>query len=294
MVYEMISGSPGSPKGILGGAKGNESSLEPEDTLGRGTKRREVPSLVISVGTVVVIGILWLALTESGIVKPVYFPSPQTLIGEFVKLVSKGYEGQSLWTEVWASLFRVLVGFAIGGTLGVVVGLAAGSLRGVRASMSPILAFFRPIPPIAFIPMVVLWFGLGNTGKIALIIYTSFVYTVVGAQGGASNVPIAYRRASASLGLSKKQEFLWVTIPGALPEVFSGLRVGLALAWAVVVAAELVGSQTGLGFMINNAALLFEMPTVFAGIVLIGLVGLALSGLLGVADRKLIHWKGRV
>ncbi|MEV8143755.1 ABC transporter permease [Specibacter sp. NPDC078709] len=256
-------------------------------------RRRYIPSPVISVISLAVIMVVWFILTNTGIIGPRQFPSPQALFSRFIELVNDGYGGASLMDHITISLTRTLVGFVIGSILGIIVGLIAGSNRVFNAAISPIMSFIRPIPPIAFIPMAVLYFGLGETGKIVLITVTSFNYTVVNAQAGAAGVPIAYRRAAATLGVSRMQEFFHVIVPAALPNIFAGLKVALALSWAVVVAAELVGAQKGLGFMINQAALFFDIPTVFIGIILIGLIGLALNLTLGFLEKKLVHWLGR-
>lgn len=255
--------------------------------------RRSIPTAALGAGTLLAIAVVWFVVTNSGLVSPLYLPSPQDLVGEMRNLVINGYQRTSLAGQIGSSLFRTLSGFVLGSVLGVAVGLAAGYFKGFGGALSPILAFLRPIPPIAYIPLVVLYFGLGEAGKVFLITITAFNYTVVNAQSGAANVPIAYRRAAATLGLSRKQEFFRVILPAALPSIFTGLRVAMALSWAVVVAAELVGAQSGLGFMINNAALLLEIPVVFIGIALIGIIGLLLNLLIERAESRLVHWKGR-
>ena len=265
----------------------------PSDANRKTRARTPFPSLLVSTATIVVVILVWFGITTSGAVPPDYLPSPQALVERLWTLTRDGYQGQSLFQQIGASLSRTLIGFSIGGTLGVGVGLAAGYTRFLAAMLSPIMSFIRPIPPIAFIPMVVLYFGLGELGKIVLITVTAFNYAVVNAQAGAAGTPLAYRRAAATLGLTPWQEFWRVIFPAALPSIFTGLRVALALSWAVVVAAELVGAQSGLGFMINNAALLFDIPTVFIGIGLIGLIGLILNTLIGIVEDKVVHWKGR-
>jgi NitT/TauT family transport system permease protein len=177
--------------------------------------------------------------------------------------------------------------------VGIPLGLLSGYSRKAGAMISPIMAFVRPIPPIAFIPMAVLYFGLGEVGKIILIFFVSFNYVQANAHSGAANFPIAWRRAAQSLGLSPGQTFIRIILPGAIPSIFTGLKVSLALSWAVVVAAELVGAQSGLGFMISDAALLFRIPVVFIGIGLIGVIGLLLNLLLIAVENKILHWKGR-
>jgi NitT/TauT family transport system permease protein len=258
-----------------------------------GAVPRRVPLAVWSVTAVAFLFALWAAVTMTGLVKPVYLPTPQGMGAEFAALLRDGYKGKSLWLHIEASLTRTLIGFGLGVLVGVPFGLLSGYSKVVGAMMSPVMAFIRPIPPIAFIPMAVLYFGLGETGKIVLILFTAFNYAFVNAHVGAASVPVAYYRAAESIGLTKSQVFYRVVLPAAVPQIFTGLKVAMALSWAVVVAAELVGAQAGLGFMISDAAQLFRIPVVFIGIALIGVIGLALNFTLSGAEDKLVHWKGR-
>lgn len=256
--------------------------------------RRRAPEWSIGlVAVFVVLAVWWIVTSGTGLVSSLYLPSPKELVNAFGDIVADGYQGVSLLSHIGISLFRTLTGFVLGSALGIVVGLAAGYYRPVGAALNPILAFMRPIPPIAFIPLAVLYFGLGETGKIVLILVTAFNYTVVNAQAGAASTPRAYLRASATLGLKRSQEFVRIVLPAALPSIFTGLRVAMALSWAVVVAAELVGAQKGLGFMINNAALQLEIPVVFIGILLIGVIGLLLNQVISLIENRVVHWKGR-
>jgi NitT/TauT family transport system permease protein len=261
------------------------------DVVGAGEKR--VPDVVYSIGAIVLLLVIWFVASRSNLIKPGYLPTPEELGNTFVDLVRNGYQGQPLTTHIGISLFRTLVGFALGVVVGVPLGLLTGYSRRAGAIVSPIMAFIRPIPPIAFIPLAVLYFGLGEVGKIVLIFFVSFNYVQANAQAGAANFPIAYRRAAESLGLSRAQTFYRIVLPGALPQIFTGLKVALALSWAVVVAAELVGAQSGLGFMISDAALLFRMPVVFIGIALIGAIGLIMNFSLNFIEHRIVHWKGR-
>lgn len=252
-----------------------------------------IPLVVYSVAAVLGVVSLWTAVTSSGLVGPGYLPTPHGMAQEFALLLREGYKGKSLWSHIEASLYRTIVGFLIGAAAGIPLGLLSGYSKVIGAMFSPIMAFVRPIPPIAFIPMAVLYFGLGETGKIVLILFTAFNYAFVNAHGGAAGVPMAYFRAAQSIGLNRAQIFLRVVVPAAVPQVFTGLKVAMALSWAVVVAAELVGAQAGLGYMISDAAQFFRIPAVFIGIALIGIIGLLLNALLNGAEDKLVHWKGR-
>ena len=256
-------------------------------------KRNRIPNIVISMASILVILITWNFLSHAKFMPEGYLPSPIDLLAELVLLVNEGYKSISLAEHVKISLFRTLSGFLLGIIVGVPLGLLTGYSRIGNAMATPIMAFVRPIPPIAFIPMVVLYLGLGETGKVVLIFWTAFLYVHVNAHAGAINVPIAYMRAAQSLGLTRTQIFFRVVFPAAIPQIFTGLKVAAALSWAVVVAAELTGAQAGLGYMIADAALTFRIPTVFVGILLIGTIGLLLNLIINAFEGRLVHWRGR-
>lgn len=258
----------------------------------RETKRR-VPNAVISALSICGLLLVWCVLTFGGFVPPGYFPSPIELGNEFVSLLKDGYRGTPLHEHLGISLYRTGLGFVLGTLVGVPLGLLTGSSRVLGAMVSPVMAFLRPIPPIAFIPMAVLYFGLGESGKVALIFWTSAIYVHVNAHAGAANLPVGYTRAARSLGLKRWTFFTRVLFPAAVPQIFTGLKVAMSLAWAVVVAAELTGAQSGLGYMIADAALISRIPVVFIGIALIGLVGLCLHQVISLLENLIVHWKGR-
>lgn len=250
-------------------------------------------SAAVSTLAVLVLFLLWTLVSMSGLLPQGYLPTPKELFEEASTLLKDGYKNESLWQHIGISLFRTLAGFVAGVAIGVPLGLLTGYSYYGGAIASPIMAFLRPIPPIAFIPMVVLYFGLGELGKVVLIFWTSFNYVHVNAHAGAANVPIAYLRAARSLGMSKAQMFTSVVFPASIPQIFTGLKVAMALSWAVVVAAELTGAQSGLGYMIADAAFTFRIPVVFIGIALIGLIGLVLNLVLNFTESHLVHWRGR-
>ena len=257
------------------------------------SRRGRIPAIVISTFSVLFLMVVWVVVSTSGWLPQGYLPTPQEMGSEIHTLFTVGYKGVSIWQHIGISLFRTLTGFALGIAVGIPLGLVTGYSRVGSAMVSPIMAFIRPIPPIAFIPMVVLYFGLGEVGKVVLIFWTAFNYVHVNAHAGAAGVPIAYQRAAQSIGLTPTQTFFRVVLPSAIPQIFTGLKVAMALSWAVVVAAELTGAQSGLGYMISDAALTFRIPAVFIGIALIGLIGLMLNVVLNVMETWLVHWRGR-
>jgi len=252
-----------------------------------------IPKYQISIIAIAILVLVWVGITNLGLVNDTYLPSPQAIGTAIGGLFLKGYHNSPLYEHIGYSLFRALSGFILGVSLGIPAGLIGGYSRTVDAAVSPVMAFIRPIPPIAFIPMAVLYFGLGETGKVVLIFFTAFNYAYVNSHAGASHVAIAYIRAGQSLGLTPSQLFLKIVTPAALPQIFTGLKVAMALSWAVVVAAELVGAQKGLGFMISDAAQVFQIPVVFIGIGLIGVIGLILNSSLTFLEQRIVHWKGR-
>jgi NitT/TauT family transport system permease protein len=269
------------------------TSAQPAPTRTVRKRRRQLSGAVVSTASVLFLLILWTAVSMSGKLPPGYLPTPLQIGDELKTLFTVGYKGVPIWEHIGISLFRALTGFIIGVAIGVPLGLFTGYSRIGNWIVSPVMAFVRPIPPIAFIPMVVLYFGLGELGKVVLIVWTAFNYVHVNAHAGAANVPIAYMRAARSIGLTPHQVFTRIVLPAAMPQIFTGLKVAMALSWAVVVAAELIGAQAGLGYMISDAALTFRITAVFVGIGLIGAIGLALNGVLNLAEARLIHWKGR-
>lgn len=280
--------------GELGCERGLSSAQTMSDPkAAHAAKVRVLPKSLISALSIAVLALVWTLASTSGVLPAGYLPSPAELFNEAITLARDGYKGIPLYQHIGISLFRTLVGFACGALVGIPLGLWTGFSRVGGAIASPIMAFVRPIPPIAFIPMVVLYFGLGELGKVVLIFWTAFNYVHVNTHAGASHVPIAYLRAAKSLGLTKTQLFLRIVFPASIPQIFTGLKVAMALSWAVVVAAELTGAQSGLGYMIADAALTFQIPTVFVGIALIGIFGLLLNWCINLLESRLVHWRGR-
>ena len=275
------------------GAGVSQATASPRPAEPGRPTRRQIPGAVISALSVTFLTVLWVVVSTSGWLPQGYLPTPREMGGELQTLFTVGYKGISIWQHIGISLFRTLTGFVLGIAVGIPLGLVTGYSRVGSAMVSPIMAFIRPIPPIAFIPMVVLYFGLGEVGKVVLIFWTAFNYVHVNAHAGAAGVPIAYQRAAQSIGLTRSQTFFRVILPSAIPQIFTGLKVAMALSWAVVVAAELTGAQSGLGYMISDAALTFRIPAVFIGIALIGVIGLLLNVMLNVMETWLVHWKGR-
>jgi ABC-type nitrate/sulfonate/bicarbonate transport system permease component len=237
--------------------------------------------------------ILWTLIVKFKIVPSKFLSSPAEICSEFVKLAKDGYMGTPLFNHFWASFVRTSTGFALGCTLAIPIGLLIGYYKYLSSAVTPIMAFLRPIPAIALIPLFILWFGIGESAKVALIFYSSFLYISINTTSGVRNISLNLIRAAQSLGARKWQIFLKVIIPESLPSIITGVRIGAIISWAVVVASELIAAQAGLGYMIMDAATFFRINAVYVGILLIGMIGIAIENIIGFLEYKLIHWSGK-
>lgn len=214
------------------------------------------------------------------------FPPPSGVVGTLWLLVSNG----DLATHAWASLKRALLGFAIGSSAGILIGLLTGRLLVLRQMSDPILHSLRSIPAIAFVPLAIVWFGLGETPKVALIAWGTFFPVWVNTFIGVRDVPALYVRSAASLGAKSNDIMFQVVLPAALPFVFAGLRQATAVAFVVLVAAELVGASAGLGYLISFSHLVFRIDMMFVGLMALGALGFVADALFAGALYKLFPW----
>ena len=249
--------------------------------------------LIISTVTVLAIIAAWTVVTAMFRVSPLVLPSPRAMGDELRVLLGVGYAGKPLYVHVAASLFRSLTGLVTGIILAIPVGLAMGYNRRVSAAMVPVFGFFRPIPPIAFIPLMILWFGIGELSKILLIFAASFNYTVLNSAAGMRAVPEQLIRRGRNLGLTRWQLFTSVMLPASMPHIFTGIKTSTAVSWAIVVAAELIAAQEGLGFIIQDAGTFFRITDVFFGIIIVGVIGVSLELAISLIERRTLHWQGK-
>jgi len=249
--------------------------------------------LVVSAVTVAAIVAAWIVVTTVFRVSPLILPSPKAMRDELQVLLTVGYAAKPLHVHIAASVFRSLTGLLAGIVLAIPIGLAMGYHRTVSAALVPVFGFFRPIPPIAFIPLMILWFGIGELSKILLIFAASFNYTVLNSAAGMRAVPEQLIRKGRNLGLTQRQLFTSVMLPAAMPHIFTGIKTSTAVSWAIVVAAELIAAQEGLGFIIQDAGTFFRITDVFFGILIIGLIGVGLELMISLIERRTLHWQGK-
>ncbi len=245
--------------------------------------RRVLPSVVV---IALIVGAWWAVVAASG---SVVFPSPWQVVTGTLELVRDG----SLWEHIGASLFRVGTGFLLAVLVAVPLGLWMGWVKGAYFTLNPLFQMLRPISPIAWIPIAILWFGVGNLSPIFLIFLSSVFPMIVQTTAGVHTIEQRYLRAAANFGVSRQALFRQVVIPAVLPQIIVGMRIGLGVAWLVVVAAEMIALRSGLGYLIidsRNAGNRYDL--VIAGMIIIGLIGLLLDGLMRMLEGlKVVRWR---
>jgi len=225
--------------------------------------------------------------------EPIWLPAPEAVVERLIEIASEGYQNVTLAENIGWSLYRVVVGFLLGSLIGIPLGYAMGLNDWFRGWFDPIVEFMRPIPPLALIPLVIIWFGIWETGKISLLFLAALWIMTISSRAGVSGVNITKVHAAYSLGASKLQLMMHVIIPNSLPEIFTGARVAMGVCWGTVVAAELVAAEKGAGKMIIAASKFQQTDIVIMGIILIGVIGYGIDILMRMAERYLVPWKGK-
>lgn len=234
--------------------------------------------------------LLWYAIAYSGLINPALVPTPQAVALRAWELLSQG----RLPKDIWMSTQRVFIGVACGITLAVPVGFILGWYPGVRRFIDPLINFFRALPPIALIPLVIVYFGIGEPAKVIILLYASFFAGVIVMYEGIAQISPIYVRVSRTLGATDGEIFRKVVVPLAVPHTLTALRVALGVAWATLVASELIAAQQGLGALIQNASSFFQLDIIYVGIISIGFIALAMDLLLRAATRRLVAWQDRI
>ncbi|WP_407530027.1 ABC transporter permease [Methylobacterium oryzisoli] len=234
---------------------------------------------------------LWFWLTTlTGTIGGGRFPAPGEFWASLLQISGKGYAGATLLNHAWHSTALVVMGFLVAIATGVPLGLWMGWSRRAEALMNPIFLFIRPIPPLAWIPLAILWLGLGDAAKIMVIWFAAFVPSVINAFTGVRNIDRPVLEAASMLGTPRWRLVQEIIMPAALPMIFTGLRLSLQAAWTTLVAAELVGALVGVGFVLNVAQQDIYPGMILVGMVTVGLLGWATTWLLGHVERRALAW----
>lgn len=252
-------------------------------------------SLLISCCSAGIILGIWTAASVGGVLTSTgLVPSIQSVIKALVDLTVNGYKGSTLLEHLGASFFRLLTAFALAICTAVPFGLLSGQNDKVRAAMEPIVEFVRPLPPLAYYTVLVLWMGIGNGSKICLLYIACFTPIYVACVAAVTKIPASYTDVAATLGANSKQIFWKVILPYAAPDIFTGVRTAFGHGYSTLVAAEMVAAAAGVGWMVLDAANWGRTDVIFAGIFVMGVTGILFDQLLRLAERKLVPWKGKL
>ncbi|TRX74624.1 taurine ABC transporter permease TauC [Pseudomonas mangiferae] len=255
--------------------------------------RRPASLGLLGAATLGTLLLVWWAVTALGLIEPLFLPSPGAVLGKLWQLSREGYLDASLWQHIGASLGRIALGLLAALATAIPVGLAIGRNRIARGVLDPLIEFYRPIPPLAYLPLIVIWCGIGELSKVLLIYLAIFAPIAIATANGVRNVDPARLRAAQSLGARRTQLLRHVILPSALPDILTGIRIGLGVGWSTLVAAELVAATRGLGFMVQSAAQFLVTDVVVLGILIIALVAFALELGLRALQRRLVPWHGQ-
>ncbi len=257
----------------------------------RGSRLPRGRALALRLAAIVAFLVLWSLLSGAVVVlklfNPIFLPGPWLVLGSVLDMAVRG----PLWIHLAATLERVAMGFGAGAALGVALGLAAGHLTPVRNVVEPLVEVLRPIPPLALLPMFIVWVGIGEASKIGFITYATFFPIFLTTVTGVRQIDPLLVRAAQSLGARGVALFTRVILPAALPDILTGLRLGVALAFFVIVISEFIGAEHGLGYLINDGRNFFLVPQMLGAAVVLGLLGYAGNGLVRLLERRLTRWQ---
>lgn len=255
--------------------------------------RRELSIRLVSTLTLSSLLALWWAVTAAGLIEPLFLPPPSAVLQKAWLLATSGYMESTLWQHLGASLSRIGLALLIAVLTAIPIGIAIGRNRLARGVLDPLIEFYRPIPPLAYLPLIVIWCGIGELSKVLLIYLAIFAPIAIATATGVRTVDPTKLRAAQSLGASRAQLIRHVILPSALPDILTGVRIGLGVGWSTLVAAELIAATSGLGFMVQSAAQFLVTDVVILGILVIAFIAFALEMGLRALQRKLVRWHGQ-
>ena len=236
--------------------------------------------------------LLWQVVSMAGVFPAFALPSPVAVWRAFVDIVRDGYGGQSLVGDILISCFRIVIGFVGAVAIGVPVGLLMSRNKIVNDIIDPLLQFVRPVPPLAYIPLLVVWFGIGELPKAILILVGTIPVIIIGTMSGVKSTPPLRIAVARTLGATNAQIFRRIVLPSALPEIFTAMRVGIGVAWTCLVAAELIAASSGLGWLVQFAGQALQVSVVIVGIVIIGVIGYAMELVIRKVENWVVPWRG--
>jgi taurine transport system permease protein len=251
-------------------------------------------TMVLSLATIGVLLFIWWLITTMGWIKPLFVPSPQSIVAKFISVWQEGFTGSPLWVHILISAGRVFGAFLLACVIGIPLGLAMGMSPLIRGIFDPPIEFYRPIPPLAYLPLMIIWFGIGETSKVLLIFLSVFAPVALGARSGVRSAAIEQIHAAYSFGATRWQVLRHVILPAAMPEILTAMRIGIGFGWTTLVAAEMVAATRGIGYMVLSASQFLQTAVVIMGIIVIAGIAYLFDLLMRFVERKVVPWKGKM
>ncbi|TWP36027.1 ABC transporter permease [Leekyejoonella antrihumi] len=256
-------------------------------------RRQSVGNLSITAAVIIGIIVVWWIITAAKLVQPLFVPSPAATWQAFTRTLFDGYQGHSLIIQLLISVRRVLIAFALASILAVPLGILVGANQRLRAALDPLVNFYRVLPPLAYYTILVIWLGIGETSKVALLFLAGFAPIFIAVVDAIRGVPTDRVDAARSLGASKSQVLRAIILPSLLPATFTGMRVALGFTYTTVVAAEMVAANSGIGWMVLDASRYLKSDVIFMGIIVMGITGVILDSAIKYTSRKVVPWQGK-
>jgi len=242
--------------------------------------------------TWVVIFALWYFVTKFNLVSATLFPSPLTVWESFVDILNNGYNRISLWSHLGASFYRLFSALFFAIITAIPLGLLSGYFYRIRAVVDSIIEFIRPLPPLAYYTLLILWFGIDNTSKIILLFIAAFSPIYIACVSAVGNIPQDYILSAESLGANKRDVFFKIVLYATLPEIFVGIRTAVGVAYTTLVSAEMIAATSGIGWMVLDASNYVKSDVIFVGIIIMGITGIIINQMLKLIEEKIVFWKG--
>lgn len=246
--------------------------------------------LGLSALTVIALFTAWYAVTALGLANELFLPGPVAIYEAFIRVATVGYQGTDLLGHVLTSLYRILVGFGLACVVGIPLGILMGVSKRARAIFNPLIEFYRPLPPLGLYTLLVMWLGIGEASKLALLFLAGLPGIIIATIQAVETVDPLYVRAARSLGASRRHILLHVYLPAAGPIILTGMRIALGFTYTVLVAAEIVAATAGIGWMIWDAAKFLLSDVVIMGLIVLGLTGVLLDLTMRLVGRVLMPW----
>ncbi|KNZ43380.1 ABC transporter permease [Acetobacterium bakii] len=255
-------------------------------------KKNSSTNRLLTIGTWLAILIVWFTITKLGLVSPLVVPSPGAVFQTFLSILENGYNGRSLWAHLGISFYRLFVASLLAIVTAIPLGLLSGYFEKVRAIVDSIVQFYRPLPPLAYYVVLILWLGIDESSKITLLYLAAFAPIYVACVSAVTNINQDYILSAKSLGANERDVFFNVVFPASLPDIFTSIRTAIGMAYTTLVSAEMVAASSGIGWMVIDASRYLKSSVIFVGIIIMGITGVLIDLGLRALENKIVYWKG--